>query len=56
MISLLIALIVLVVVLWAVNQLLPLAGLPAPVHQVVLVIIVVIALIWFVNRIMAVGF
>lgn len=55
MIALLIAILILVVVLWAVSQLLPMAGLPQPVHTVVYVIIVVIALIWFINRITGIG-
>ena len=55
MIPILLSLVILILVVWAVNQLLPLAGLPAPVHQVLLVVIVVIALIWFVNRIMGSG-
>jgi hypothetical protein len=50
LLDLLIAILVLVVVLWAVSKLLPLAGLPEPIHTVIYVIIVVLAVLWFAGR------
>ena len=50
LIGLLIALIVVVVVLWAVRTLLPLLGLPAPIRTVVEVVIVLIVVLYLVGQ------
>ena len=49
MVSLLIALVILVTVIWAARTIMPLLGLPAPIQTVIYVVIVVIAVIWFVR-------
>jgi len=50
LIGLLIALIVVVVVLWAVRTLLPLLGLPAPIHTVIYVVVVLIVVLYLVGQ------
>jgi len=54
MISLLIALVVFVLVLWVVSMLLPMANLPAPLNTVIYVILVIIAVLWLLGQLGAV--
>ena len=49
MITLLVALIILVTVIWGVRTVMPLLGLPQPIQTVIYVVIVVIAVVWFVR-------
>ena len=49
MVSLLVALVILVTVIWGVKTVLPLLNLPPPIQTVIYVVIVVIAVVWFVQ-------
>lgn len=55
LISLLIALLIIAVVLWAARAILGVAGLGQPVTTIVYVIIVLLALLWFVQSVGLLG-